>query len=88
MTKFRVKQLQSHICMRKGKGLLKYEEMRKYSIVNPREEYIFLDLHTTSAKQELTAGPANYISQVGGQQLSIKCRVVELRTVQLLAEES
>jgi hypothetical protein len=32
--------------------------------VNPCEEYIFLDLHTTSAKQELTAGPANYISQI------------------------
>ena len=25
--------------------------------VDPRKEYIVLDLHTTSAKQELTAGP-------------------------------
>ncbi len=33
-------------------------------IVNPREEYIFLNLHTTSAKQELTAGPAKLHSQI------------------------
>ncbi len=36
---------------------------RKY-LVNPREEYIFLKLHTLSAKQELTAGPAKLHSQI------------------------
>jgi hypothetical protein len=42
-------------------GIL-YIKYKRY--VNPREEYIFLNLHTMSAKQKLTAGPANYISQI------------------------